>query len=171
MPDDPNPQLDPNWSPDGGKLVFGGAYTDPNSVVRIFDLKSRQISTLPGSKGFFSAHWSPDGRYVVAMPVDSLSLALYDFQTQKCSELMKGSAAHPAWSADGRYVYFLPWPDNPAVLRVRISDRKVETVAELKSPAITGHTMFWFGLAPDDSPLVLRDTGTQDIYALDWEAP
>jgi len=53
MPDDPNPQLDPNWSPDGGKLVFGGAYTDPNSVVRIFDLKSRQISTLPGSKGFF----------------------------------------------------------------------------------------------------------------------
>jgi len=105
------------------------------------------------------------------MPVDSLSLALYDFQTQKCSELMKGSAAHPAWSADGRYVYFLPWPDNPAVLRVRISDRKVETVAELKSPAITGHTMFWFGLAPDDSPLVLRDTGTQDIYALDWEAP
>jgi hypothetical protein len=31
--------------------------------------------------------------------------------------------------------------------------------------------MFWFGLAPDDSPLVLRDTGTQDIYALDWEAP
>jgi len=23
----------------------------------------------------------------------------------------------------------------------------------------------------DDSPLLLRDTGTQDIYALDWEEP
>jgi hypothetical protein len=26
-------------------------------------------------------------------------------------------------------------------------------------------------LAPDDSPLLLRDVSTQDIYALDWEAP
>ena len=29
----------------------------------------------------------------------------------------------------------------------------------------------WTGLAPDDSPLVLRDIGTQEIYALDWAAP
>jgi len=26
-------------------------------------------------------------------------------------------------------------------------------------------------MAPDDSPLLLRDTGTQEIYTLDWEAP
>jgi hypothetical protein len=26
-------------------------------------------------------------------------------------------------------------------------------------------------LAPDDSPLLLRDTGTQEIYALDWQVP
>ncbi len=29
----------------------------------------------------------------------------------------------------------------------------------------------WFGLAPDDSLLVLRDVGSQEIYAIDWEAP
>ena len=29
----------------------------------------------------------------------------------------------------------------------------------------------WVGLALDDAPLLVRDTGTQDIYALDWEAP
>jgi hypothetical protein len=29
----------------------------------------------------------------------------------------------------------------------------------------------WTGLAGDDSPLVLRDTGIEEIYALDWEAP
>jgi hypothetical protein len=27
------------------------------------------------------------------------------------------------------------------------------------------------GLAPDDSPLVLRDVGSQEIYALDLELP
>jgi hypothetical protein len=26
-------------------------------------------------------------------------------------------------------------------------------------------------LAPDDSPLVVRDVGTHEIYALDWDAP
>jgi hypothetical protein len=29
---------------------------------------------------------------------------------------------------------------------------------------------YWLGMAPDDSPLLLRDTGTQEIYALDWQA-
>jgi hypothetical protein len=27
------------------------------------------------------------------------------------------------------------------------------------------------GLAPDDSLLLLKDMGTQDIYTLDWEQP
>ena len=29
----------------------------------------------------------------------------------------------------------------------------------------------WLGLAPDDSPLLLRHNGTSDVYALDWEEP
>ncbi len=55
----------------------------------------------------------------------------------------------------------------PALLRVRTSDRKVNRIASLKGLRLTA----WTGLAPDDSPLVLRDIGSQEIYALDWEAP
>jgi hypothetical protein len=29
----------------------------------------------------------------------------------------------------------------------------------------------WSGLAPDESPLVVRDASIQEIYALDWERP
>jgi hypothetical protein len=29
----------------------------------------------------------------------------------------------------------------------------------------------WSGLSPDDSPLLLRDISSQDVYALDWDAP
>jgi len=29
----------------------------------------------------------------------------------------------------------------------------------------------WSGLASDDSPLILRDAGAQDIYALDVQFP
>jgi len=171
MPDDPIAQWDPSWSPDGGKLVFGLGPGDSNSSLRVLDLASHQISTLPGSHGIYSPHWSPDGRYVVAMPVSSMSLVLFDFQTGKWSELTKGKPAFPSWSADGRYVYFLRWPDNPAVLRLRISDRKVEQVADMKNLPMAGFYGLWLGLAPDDSPLLLRDTGSQDVYSLDWEAP
>jgi hypothetical protein len=44
-------------------------------------------------------------------------------------------------------------------------------VADLKNFRQTGYWKFWLGMAPDDSPLLLRDTGTNEIRALDWQAP
>jgi hypothetical protein len=52
--------------------------------------------------------------------------------------------------------------------RVRVADHKLERLFSLKNVRLADN---WTGLAPDDSPLVLRDIGTQEIYALDWEAP
>jgi hypothetical protein len=34
----------------------------------------------------------------------------------------------------------------------------------------TGFWRFWLGLDPEDAPLMLRDSGTQDVYSLDWIA-
>jgi dipeptidyl aminopeptidase/acylaminoacyl peptidase len=171
LPDDPETQRDPNWSPDGDKIVFSGQPVDKNSAIHVLDLKTHQVSTLPGSQGLFSPRWSPDGRYIVTMPSDLLSLVLFDFQTQKWSQLAKVRAAFPNWSKDGQYVYFLRWLDHPAVLRVRITDRKVEQVSDLTNLPTTGNIGPWLGLGPDDSLLLLKDIGTQDIYSLDWEAP
>ena len=61
--------------------------------------------------------------------------------------------------------------DQPSVMRVRIRDHKVDRVADLKNFRQAGFYGGWLGMAPDDSPLLLRDTGTQEIYALDWQAP
>jgi hypothetical protein len=46
---------------------------------------------------------------------------------------------------------------------------KLVLVADLQDFA---HDRFWgffLSLTPDDSPLLVRNLGTQDIYALDWE--
>jgi serine/threonine protein kinase/Tol biopolymer transport system component len=169
MPDDPKPQQDPNWAPDGSKIIFGGLPPNTDSTIRVLDLGSHQVSTLPGSEGLFSPRWSPDGRYVLGMPINSIGLLLFDLQTQKWSQLLKAEIAFPAWSADGRYVYFLRVPDNPAVLRLRVSDRKVERVADLKNLPLSGLYGSWLALTPDDAPMLLRDAGSQDVYALDWE--
>jgi len=80
----------------------------------------------------------------------------------------------PEWSRDSQYVYFqlganAPQSDNLA--RVRITDRKIEKIKSLEAVRQVGFFGNWFGLAPDDSPLMLRDAATQEIYALDVELP
>jgi Tol biopolymer transport system component len=143
MPEDSGLQVDPGWSPDGNKIVFSGAGGDPASTIRILDLQSRQISTLAGSKGLFSPRWSPNGRYVAALSSDTSRLHLFDFQAKKWTELAGGTTGgFPNWSKDGHYMYVF-------------SDGGTRSLA----------------LTPDGSLLLLRDAGTQDVYALDWKEP
>jgi Tol biopolymer transport system component len=171
LADDSEEKLDPMWSPDGTKIVFGDGPANPKSRIRILDLNTHQVSIVPGSTGLYSSRWSPDGRYIAAMPFDSRSLMLFDVQTQKWDEIAKVTMGFPIWSKNGDYVYFLHEENQPSVMRVRIRDRKVERVADLKNFRQAGFYSVWLGLAPDDSPLLLRDTGTQEVYALDWLAP
>ena len=99
---------------------------------------------------------------------------LFDLKTQKWTELAKIGVGYPEWSRVGDYIYFtgIPPGGQPSGLfRVRISDRKLEQVFSLKDVRQAPGWGEWVGLAPDDSPLLLRDAGTQDIYALDWDAP
>jgi len=47
----------------------------------------------------------------------------------------------------------------------------VASIKDLQGSPTGFWATWWSGLAPDDSPLVLRDTSVQEIYALEWEAP
>jgi hypothetical protein len=96
---------------------------------------------------------------------------LFDVRTRKWTELAKTQVDSPEWSRQGDYIYFLGPPllgQASGTFRLRISDHKLEQVASLKDIRLGPP---WMGLAPDDSPLLLRDTGTQEIYALDVDFP
>jgi Tol biopolymer transport system component len=169
MPTDPRQQLDPNWSPDGSKIIFSNESNDPTSAIHILDVASGHVSDLPDSQGLYSPRWSPDGRYVSAFSADSKRLLLFDFQSSKWSELASGSLSWLNWSHDGQYVYVLDYRGKNAVVRIRVSDHKTEAVADLKNFAATGRYGACLSLTPDDAPLLLRDTGTQDVFSVDWE--
>ena len=50
------------------------------------------------------------------MTKNARKLALFDFQTGKWSDLLQTTIDFPNWSRNGQYVYFLHYPENPAVL-------------------------------------------------------
>jgi eukaryotic-like serine/threonine-protein kinase len=168
LPNDDHAQADPHWSPDGSALVFGSAYASAAVGIRILDMKTHALTTLPDSQDLFSPRWSPDGRYIAAVRRDSQNLLLFDRSKQKWSEVIEGrNVAFPNWSRDSKYIYFLSWPENPGVFRMHISDLSVERILNLQDFQPTGYWEDWLGLDPHDAPLLLRDTGLQDVYAFD----
>jgi DNA-binding winged helix-turn-helix (wHTH) protein/Tol biopolymer transport system component len=171
-------QMDANWSPDGNSLVFG-TFAVPNKPIYTIDLTSKWVSTLPDSTGLFSPRWSPVGKYIAAITTERpFKLMLFDFATQKWTVASGFEVGYLSWSHDGKYIYFQRWQNTghevlEHVARLRLSDRKVEDIVELKNVGrlTTGTITDWFDLAPDESPLFARDISTQEIYALDVQWP
>jgi WD40 repeat protein len=116
--------------------------------------------------------WSPDGRYLAALLLDSSGLKLFDFKTSKWSKLVSGLVAYPCWSHDGRFLYFLLGNiANAEVHRMAIPNGKVEDVAVLKGFQAEGYWGGWLGLTPDDSPVTLKNAGSQEVVSMEWREP
>jgi Tol biopolymer transport system component len=171
LPGGPQPQRSPTWSTDGSKIAFGGNGRDPQAVIRILDVASSKVTTVPGSQGLYSPRWSPDGRFLAALSSNQRRLLLFEFQTQRWTELANGTLNWPCWSHDSHSLYLLDGNQAGAVIRIRLSDRKLKRVVDLSNLVTTGYLAGALALTPDDSPLLLRDAGTYDVYALDLNGP
>src|SRR3989449_1333363 len=163
---------DPNWSPDGNSLVFGeepdseaGNPENGRITIRVLNLTTNNISTVPGSQGLYSPRWSPDGLYLVGESADQTKLLLYAFATQKWQDFAKlhetSQFAYFSWSHDGRYVYFTT--SDPIFGRIAVTDHRIERLRSLKDVRLFNGTFgAWTGIAPDDSLLILRDTSVDE---------
>ena len=170
-------EADPQWSPDGNQLLFGRWPANPSEPValHLLDLRTNQVSTIPDSEGLRSPRWSYDGRYIAVLADQDRKLVLFDFKTHRRVELATSlpGLGSQNWSRDGTSIYFwnVPTEGQAGIYRVRLSDRRLDRIVSDKEVGRIFGVSDTFGLAPDDSPLVMRDVSLTEIYAFDWEAP
>lgn len=170
--EEPRSQADPDWSPDGKTIVFGRssdfmAEDSTPKAIQMVNLSTRQVWIVPGSEGLFSPRWSPDGRYLVAMPLDQRKLMLFDTASQKWSELAKGSFNNPVWSKDAKSLYYQSYDEGSPILRIQVAGGRVEKIVDFRDLQ-PGATVGYWGIAGQDAPIVSLHFLTADIYSVDW---
>jgi eukaryotic-like serine/threonine-protein kinase len=167
---------DPTWSSDGSRIAYSSGLPSAGqkSDIRVVDLKTRQVSSIPGSNDMFSPRWSPDGRYLVALNLENISkkLFLYDFQTGKWSGWISDleGIGYPAWSSDSRSIDY--WSSSK-IKRIKLGDSRPQDLFSFQGLNIYGTPEFgpWNDNAADGSRMFLRDVSTEDLYALDVDFP
>ena len=175
--DEARNEADPDWSPDGKSLIFGRlpesmAEKSLPKAIYILNVATRKTVPLPQSEGMFSPRWSPDGRYIAAMPLDQSRLMLFDTGLKTWKTLVALPAHDPVWSHDGRFVYFHDFAaEDQPIYRVSVPDGHLDRISGLKSVQPLDVLDFRFaGLTPQDVPLVSARISTANIYSMDLDS-
>jgi len=163
----------PTWSPDGSRLAYGNVdcYQTQTCWIRTLNLKTKEVTKLPGSHGFRTARWSPDGKYIAAFQPESHELMLFDLSKRRWRTLAESvTGDNMNWSHDSKYIFAdSPQLEKPVIERFRVSDgQRVTAVSLTALQKIPGQIDFWFGLMPDDSPILLHRFTASEVYALNW---
>jgi Tol biopolymer transport system component len=159
---------DPEFSPDGRRVVFESERTGEHEVwlAEADGSSPRQLTHGPGiMQG--SARWSPDGRRIAfdSRSVEgAYSIWTIDADGASPRRLTEdpGDEHLPNWSRDGRFIYFTKGgggdyiPEGPSgVWRVSATggaaERMTRDGGQLASESIDGKTLFFIRDLPDNS--------------------
>lgn len=162
----------PVWSPDGKQLVVESGKDENSLGLRIVDFSTGKTSAVPSPEGMVGGWWVTQNTLVAATQ-DFTRLMTFDLKTQKWTELTAGALTAWAVSPDGQYIYYSTGGQEPKAWRLRFADHKVEMITSLIDPTGMGK-MGWvqaINVAPDGSAIFTRETGTQEVYALNVRWP
>jgi Tol biopolymer transport system component len=157
---------DADWSADGARLIVTDEHQQKDSIASL-ELRTGKLSPVPGSDDISGPRWSPDGRYISASRGTDSACMLFDASTQAWSEIAPTSCWWANWTRDSRSFFSLEGKGE-SIRRFDVATRRLKRLVSLSDYRITGNHLAWLGITPDDSPMILKDAGSQEIYALEW---
>jgi len=161
-----------SWSPDGNYLIYPNP--TPPLQLHITDLRTGKNSIVPSSEGMEGGFWLTQDILACRNRLHT-NFVTFNLNTRKWTDLGQKSLGNiENWmiSPDGKYIYFTTVGPDPKVMRIQVANHQIETIASLKDfhrAVNLGATQI--NVAPDGSPIFTRDTGYQEIYALNIRWP
>jgi eukaryotic-like serine/threonine-protein kinase len=157
-----------SWSPDGNYLLYARAFG-----LQITDVRTGKSTAVPSSGGMSGGYWLSQDSVIVRGP-NGTKFVTVDLKTQQRADIpgISGDIENFFLSPDGKYLDYTTGGAEPKALRYRFADHRIETITSLKDlRRIVNYGYTQINVAPDGSPIFTRDTGYQEIYALNVRWP
>jgi Tol biopolymer transport system component len=168
----------PNWSPDGKSIYFNDYPIAGHMRIRILDMETRKVSTMPGSDGYYAPQWSPDGQYLAAIQNPPKSLAIYSMKTKQWKQLkiFENDWGFFVWAPDSKSLYFIRGPlevgtgEQMGIFRLTVPDGKWELFTKFTglNPFLNGGQDF-LSITPEGKIATMSDTSVTQIYQMKWK--
>jgi serine/threonine protein kinase/Tol biopolymer transport system component len=167
---DGHDDVQPSWFPDGKKIAFNYfPYPDQPLRIRVLDLATRQISTMPGADGYFFPLWSPDGKYLAAIAENPSRMELYSAETAKWKDLHTFEApwGWVVWAKDSKSVYMSYQLGKNGIYNLTVPDGRWTKLSGLEGVNPTDSDSY-LSLTPEGQPAMMSRTGVAQLYLLHW---
>jgi len=167
----------PSWSPDGKSIYFNDYPIAGHFRIRVLDLETRKVSTMPGSDGYYAPLWSPDGQYLAGIQNPPQSLAIYSVKTKQWKQLKVFARdwGFFVWGLDSKSVYAMRDPLSAApgeqlgIYRLTVPDGKWELFAKFTGLNVLQEgAQNFVSITPEGSIAVMNDASATQIYQMKW---
>jgi eukaryotic-like serine/threonine-protein kinase len=168
----------PSWSPDGKSIYFNDYPIAGHLRIRILDLETRKVSTMPGSDGYYAPLWSPDGQYLAGIQNPPKSLAIYSAKTKQWKQLrvFEHDWGFFVWAPDSKSLYLMRGPEEAAtgeqtgIYRLMVPDGKWELFTNFTGMnALLNGTQDFVSITPEGNIAAMSDASVTQIYQMKWK--
>jgi Tol biopolymer transport system component len=168
----------PSWSPDGKSIYFNDYPIAGHMRIRILDLETRKVSTMPGSDGYYAPSWSPDGQYLAGTQNPPKSLAVYSVKTKQWKQLkvFEHDWGFFVWAPDSKSLYLMRGPaeagtgEQTGIYRLTVPDGKWELFAKFTGMnTVPNGAQDFVSITPEGHIAAMSDASVSQIYQMKWK--